>query len=247
MTEKTVLVTGTSRGIGRGIALRLAQDGWSVAIHYARAEAEAHSLAEQLGKASAGVFRADLAEAGGADALFEAVTASFPVDALVNNAGIYVPQRFLVESDADFASNLQQTFQVNLYSAVTLMRRFGKQFAERGGGKIVNVASRAGLRGENGAAIYGASKGALVNFSRSLAMELAPQNVGVFCLTPGWVDTSMARDGMGERLSEIISTIPMGRMATPEDCAAATAFLLRDEAAYLSGITLDVNGASYFH
>ena len=112
---------------------------------------------------------------------------------------------------------------------------------------MLNVASRVGFRGEGGAALYAASKAALINLTRSLAVELAPKNIQLFAIAPGWVETAMARDGMDNRLAEILSSIPLNRMAKPEDCAAAAAFLLSDEAAYLSGIAIDINGASYFH
>lgn len=247
MSGRRVLVTGATRGIGRAIALRLGREGWQVAIHGSASVAEAESLAVELGDQASGVYLHDLSRPETMGELFGRVVADGPVHALVNNAGIYRPQSFLTEDEVAFHENLTATFAINLYSPIELMRRFGTYFAAEGGGKILNVASRAGLRGENGASIYAASKAALVNFSRSLSMELAPQKVGVFCLTPGWVDTSMARDGMGERLTEILATIPLGRMATPEDCASAAAFLLGEDASYLSGITLDINGASYFH
>ncbi len=109
------------------------------------------------------------------------------------------------------------------------------------------MASRVGFKSEPGASLYAASKAALINLTRSLAAELAPKNIGTFGIAPGWVDTAMARDGMDDRLASIVATIPLGRMATPEDCAAAAAFLLSDEAAYLSGHVIDINGASYFH
>jgi 3-oxoacyl-[acyl-carrier protein] reductase len=109
------------------------------------------------------------------------------------------------------------------------------------------VASRVGFRGEAGAAIYSASKAALINLTRALAVELAPKNIGMFGIAPGWVETAMVREGMEQRLPSILETIPLGRMASPEDCGAASAFLLSDEAAYLSGVVIDINGASYFH
>ncbi|MES1227358.1 MAG: SDR family oxidoreductase, partial [Armatimonadota bacterium] len=118
-------------------------------------------------------------------------------------------------------------------------------FLTHGGGKVVNVASRVGHRGEAGAAGYSASKAALINLTRALAVEHAKLNIQHFAIAPGWVDTSMAREGMGERLADILATIPLGRMASPADCAGAVAYLLRDEAAYLSGNVLDINGASY--
>ena len=113
--------------------------------------------------------------------------------------------------------------------------------------KILNVASRVGFKGESGAALYAASKAGVISLTRSLSVELAPKNVQIFGIAPGWVNTAMARDGMEDRLPAILETIPMGRMASPADCAATTSFLLSDEASYLSGVVIDINGASYFH
>ena len=104
-----------------------------------------------------------------------------------------------------------------------------------------------GFRGESGAALYAASKAALINLTRSLAIELAPKDVQLYGIAPGWVDTAMARAGMQERLPTILKDIPVGRMATPEDCAATISFLLSKQAEYLTGVVIDINGASYFH
>ena len=110
---------------------------------------------------------------------------------------------------------------------------------------MLNVVSRVAHRGEPGASCYSASKAALLNLTRSLAVEMARENIQHFAIAPGWVDTAMARDGMDDRLPEIVAGIPLGRMATPEECAGAAAYLLSDEASYLSGVVIDVNGASY--
>ena len=247
MGRKRVLVTGSSRGIGRAIAERLAADGWAVALHYTTASVDAHALSERLGQSASGVYRADLADPDLATRLFAEVLADGPVDAVVNNAGVYMPLDFLGSGDAAFTANWRRTFAVNFESPVRLIRAASTHFATIGGGKIVNVASRVGFRGEGGASLYAASKSALINLTRSLAVELASKNIALFGIAPGWVDTAMTREGMEDRLPEILSGIPLGRMATPSDCAATTSFLLRDEARYLSGVTIDINGASYFH
>jgi 3-oxoacyl-[acyl-carrier protein] reductase len=247
MAEKRVLVTGSSRGIGRAIALKLAEQGWHVAIHYGFDAAEANSAVAELGNRSAGLYQADLGQPDKAAALVAQVLKDGPLQAVVNNAGVYIPLDFASAGDAVFAANLHKTFAVNFESPLAISRAAVRHFASHGGGKVLNVCSRVGFRGEGGAAIYAASKAALINLTRSLAVELAPRNIQTFAIAPGWVDTAMARDGMQQRLPEILSTIPLNRMATPADCAAAAGFLLSDEAAYLSGIVIDINGASYFH
>ena len=243
--NRRVLVTGSARGIGRAIALRLAEDGWSVALH-GKAPSDALSqTAADLGKNLASVYPHPLDD--DPDDLLPRVLADGPLHALVNNAGVYRPLDFLTDDDALFRANVRDHTRTNLMAPLMLMRAAARHFAAEEGGKILNVASRVGFKGEAGASLYAASKAALINLTRSLAVELAPKRIGVFAIAPGWVDTAMVRDGMADRLPEILATLPLGRMASPEDCAAAAAFLLRDEAAYLSGQCIDLNGASYFH
>jgi 3-oxoacyl-[acyl-carrier protein] reductase len=110
---------------------------------------------------------------------------------------------------------------------------------------VLNIVSRVAHRGEAHASSYSSSKAALLNLTRALAVEMAPQNIQHFAIAPGWVETAMVRKDMDKRLPEILATIPLGRMATPEDCAGAAAYLLSDEASYLSGTVIDINGASY--
>ena len=240
------MVTGSSRGIGREIALRLAKDGWRVAAHYSANEGEALETQRMLGKRASGLYRADLADPTSASKLFKAVASDGELHALVNNAGVYMPLDFVGSGEAALAANLNRTFAVNFESPVLLARAACRHFGTRGG-KILNVCSRVGFKGEAGAALYAASKAALINLTRSLAVELAPKKIGVFGIAPGWVETAMARSGMDERKEEILSSIPAGRVASPGDCAAAAAFLLSEDAAYLTGVVIDVNGASYFH
>lgn len=247
MKSRRVLITGSSRGIGRAIATRLAADGWQVALHYALHGEEAEEVRKSLGGRVAGCYGADLSQRNGPAKLWEMASADGPIDALVNNAGIYLPCDFLKSGEAAFAAIWHKTFAINFEAPVELMRRAAKSFASSGGGSILNVCSRVGFKGESGAGLYAASKAALINMTRSLAVELAPQNVRLFGIAPGWVETAMARDGMENRLDEILAGIPVGRMATPEDCAGAASFLLSESAAYLSGVVIDINGASYFH
>ncbi|MDX2064256.1 MAG: SDR family oxidoreductase [Fimbriimonadaceae bacterium] len=244
---EVALVTGASRGIGRAIALRLAEDGLRVAVHYTRQREAAESVAEAIGARCVGVFQAELTEPEGRTSLWRAVSGVASVTTLVNNAGIYEPQAFAETTLADLRASLARTFELNFVAPFELTQLAVADWRRSGtAGKVLNVASRVGFRGEPGAAIYAASKAALINLTRSLAVELAPE-IGVFGIAPGWVETAMARDGMGDRLPSILATLPMGRMATPEDCANAASFLLRAESSYLSGVTLDINGASYFH
>lgn len=247
MDQKRALVTGSSRGIGRAIATRLAHDGWTVALHYAEHRGDAENLVAELGDRVVGCYRADLAEPGAGTDLFRQALGDGPLHAVVNNAGVYLQTNFLEAGDAEFEATLRRTFAVNFEAPLMLTREAARVFAAAGGGRVLNVASRVGFRGEPGAALYAASKAALINLTRSLAVELAPKNVLFFGIAPGWVETAMARAGMNDRLPAILREIPMGRMAAPQDCAAAAAFLLSDDASYLSGVVIDINGGSYFH
>lgn len=248
MSPKRVLVTGGSRGIGRAISRRLALNGWHVAVHYAQDRNDAVRLQDELGASCIGIFQGDFAVPKSARAVFDAVTALGPLDAVVNNAGVYMPMGFAKAGEAEFDATLSKTFAVNFETPLRLIRLAVQHYEKVGrGGKIVNVCSRVGFKGESGAALYAASKAALINVTRSLAMELAPQQVQLFGIAPGWVDTAMAREGMEDRLPSILKDIPLGRMAAPEDCAAVIGFLLSEQASYLSGNVIDINGASYFH
>jgi len=218
-----------------------------VAVHYAFDEAEAEKTKRALGAKCAGLYKADLSQVKAAESLFESALKEGPIHAVVNNAGVYMPIDFANSADEAFEANLHKTFATNFESPLKLIRAATKEFLNLGGGKIVNVASRVGFKGEGGAATYAASKAALIALTRSLAVELAPKNIQVYAITPGWTDTAMAREGMQERLEDILAGIPVGRMARPEDCAGAVSFLLSEDAVYLSGIAIDINGASYFH
>lgn len=247
--SKNVLVTGSSRGIGRAIALRLAQDGWKVAVHFTRNESEANDCGADLQSRSKGsllgVYQADLYDPDQASALVNRVIGDHGLQAVVNNAGVYRHTKFVEDSEQEVEREYDEVFKVNFHSPRRIVYHACRHFAKNGGGKVLNIVSRVAHRGEAGASAYSASKAALLNLTRALAVETAPRNIQHFAIAPGWVETAMVRPDMDKRLPEILSTIPLGRMATPEDCAGAAAYLLSDEAVYLSGIVIDINGASY--
>ncbi len=244
MQAKPILITGGSRGIGRAIAIRLGADGWRPLIVCRSHIKEAHEAAELSGGVAC-PFGADLGSLEGCRKVWEWAVSMGPVRGLVNNAGVYVQGSFTERDEREFEASFSQAMSVNFMAPVRLSRWFAQQASK--GDRILNVCSRVGFRGEAGAAAYAASKAAQINLVRSLAVELAGLGIGVFGIAPGWVETAMTRKGMEERRAEIEGSIPLGRVASPEDCANAAAFLLSDEAAYLSGVVLDVNGASYLH
>lgn len=245
MDLRRVLVTGASRGIGRATALRLAKAGWSVAVHFGAHRDEAEAVAQELGDSCSGVYHAWFQKPDAGKQLIERVLADGRLDALVNNAGVYGRLDFVNSTDHEWEATMRQTFEVDYFTPARLVREACRSFVAQGSGKVVNVASRVGHRGEAHAAAYSGAKAALINLTRALAVEHAKLGVQHFAIAPGWVETAMAREGMDERLPDILREIPLGRMATPEDCAGTIAFLLSDEAEYLSGIVVDINGASY--
>lgn len=244
--QKRILITGSSRGIGRAIALHLADQGWHVAVHCSGHREDGEQTLKALGNRGSGLYECDLSKVDAGKELVDQVWADGPLRAVVNNAGVYLPLDFAGVGDAAFEANWHRTFALNFDAPVQIMRAACRRFGDQGG-KVLNVCSRVGFKGEGGASLYAASKAALINITRSLAVELAPKNIQLFGIAPGWVDTAMARDGMNDREAEILASIPLGRMGTPEDCAAVAGFLLSDEASYLSGTVIDINGASYFH
>lgn len=246
MTKK-VLVTGSSRGIGRAIALRLAQEGWHIILHGSRPSDALETTKALIADACAGAYAQPLDSLESGRRLWQrCIEDHGPLQALVNNAGIYQQHDFASLNDEGLSDLAGRMMGINFLAPLALTQAASKAFALQGGGRIVQVASRVGLKGEPGAALYAASKAALINLVKSLAAEQAAQKVHHFAIAPGWVDTAMARDGMEDRLASIIATIPYGRMGSPEDCANAVNWLLSGEADYMTGLVIDINGASYF-
>lgn len=244
--SKRVLVTGSSRGIGRACALRLAQSGWSVVTHASRESDALQTTRALLGDSWAGQVIKPLIDLESGRALWLEACALGQISALVNNAGVYQQHSLAEMPEGDFDALTAKIMGVNFFAPLGLTREASKSFIQQGGGRVVQVASRVGLKGEANASLYAASKAALINLVKSLAPEQAAQNVHHFAIAPGWVDTAMAREGMDDRLAAIIATIPYGRMGSPEDCAHAVNWLLSGEADYMTGLVIDINGASYF-
>lgn len=243
---QTVLVTGASGGIGAAIVERLAAEGARPIIHFGRDKAGAEALLARIG-GHGWILQADLSTAEGPFELWRgAVDLAGRVNGLVNNAGIRT-EVSINASQADWRAAWQREFQINFFGAADLCKEAILHFRANGGGRIVNIASRAGQRGYAADAMpYGATKAALVNLTKSIARSFGGEGVTAVAIAPGWVRTEMAEDFIAAHgKAAAVADIPIGEMATPSEVAELVAFVLRPSQASLNGATLDVNGGSY--
>jgi NAD(P)-dependent dehydrogenase (short-subunit alcohol dehydrogenase family) len=248
LASKVALITGASRGIGRESALRIALAGAKVAVNYHRSEKEAQSLVREIGEQKAMAVGADVGNPGDVQTMIDAVVERFGrIDILVNNAATFARNPFDGPDYAAWQRGWRATFDVNVFGAANAAYLAMRSMRKSGGGKIINIASRAAFRGETEFADYGASKAALVNLTRSIARSCARDNIIASCVAPGFIETEMARSELEAHREKILEQIPLGRVGTVDDVAAVILFLASPWADYLNGVTIDVNGGSWFH
>lgn len=239
------LVTGGSRGIGAAIVRTLHEAGANVFFTFASRRDEANELAASLG-ARAASAKCDLADGAALPELVAACVARFGgLNVLVNNAATFDLNPFDGDDYAAWRAGWRRTFDVNVFGAADLAWAAMRHMREYGGGKVINIASRAAHRGELVYADYGASKAALINLTKSIARSCSKDGVLAFAVAPGFVETDMAARELAARQSEIVAEIPIGRVGAPNDVAGIVAFLASPMADYLNGATIDVNGGSY--
>ena len=246
-TDKTVLITGGSRGIGRATAQAFAAKGAKVAINFRSDHAAASETIESLAGEGHFAVRADLSRASAVEKLIEAVVNEFGhLDILVNNAGIFKLHSITEVSYKEWQQVWQDTLATNLIGAANACYCAAKHMIASGGGRIINVSSRGAFRGEPQQPAYGASKAAMNAMGQSLAQALAPHQIFIGTVAPGFVETDMASAWLeGEHGDQIRQQSPLNRVARPEEVANGILFLASDGAEFMTGTILDINGASY--
>lgn len=241
---KVAIVTGASRGIGRAVAIMFAQAGCDVIINYGSDRQSAMKVklaAEKLGVRAKAV-KAHMSHERQIDVMVNAAIRDFGrIDILVCNAGIWKEHPI----DKMSVAELKETIDINLLGTFYAIRAVVPQMKKQKSGVIITISSTAGQRGEPFHSPYAASKGAIISLTKSLAVELAPYNIRVNCVAPGWVDTDMARPALkGKEGAEVIKQIPLGRVGTPEELAGPVLFLASDLSTFITGEILNVNGGA---
>ncbi|TDU84524.1 NAD(P)-dependent dehydrogenase (short-subunit alcohol dehydrogenase family) [Kribbella voronezhensis] len=243
--NRSVLVTGASRGIGAAAAQAFAAAGDRVAVHYGSSHSAAEAVLAKLPGDGHVLAHADLADPAQILSMVDsAAEALGSIDVLVNNAGIYAAHPIRDTSYDEWQRAWSDTLGVNLVGAANVtwcaVRHMGR------GGRIVNVSSRGAFRGEPNQPAYGASKAAIVSFSQSLARALGPEGIAVTAIAPGWTTTDMAAEALaGDGYNRRRLESPLERVATPDEVAAAILYLASPEAEFATGTVLDFNGGSH--
>lgn len=239
--DKTILITGASRGIGRAIALELAAPGIRLGLVYRGNREAAQETAEQcrLQGAQAEIYPCDVGDFAAAQKTVEAVLERFgSVDVLVNNAGITRDGLMMRMDEADY----DQVLDTNLKGAFNFIRHLSPHFVKRRAGRIINITSVVGLMGNAGQSNYAAAKAGLVGLTKSVAKELAPRGITCNAVAPGLIQTEMTKAMPQPAQESMVKAIPLGRIGEAQDIARAVAFLCGDGAGYITGTVLRVDG-----
>ena len=241
LTGKVALVTGAGRGIGREIAKILAKNGATVIVNYNGSKDSAEQVVAEIeafgGKAEA--VKGNVADEEESASMSKTILEKYQkVDILVNNAGITRDGLIMRMSDSDF----DQVIDINLKGAFHMIRHLSRNFIKQKSGKIINISSVSGVMGNAGQANYAASKAGLIGLTKSVAREFASRGICVNAIAPGFIDTEMT-GALSEKVQEqILTQIPLGSFGKPEDIANCAAFLASDEAAYITGQVIQVDG-----
>lgn len=244
---RKVLVTGASRGIGRAVARAFAACGGTVAVNFRSDRQAASDTLNTLNGAGHILVQADVSSPEGARrAVEQSVSGLHGLDIVINNAGIYEYLPLASVGFDEWCAAWEKTIDVNLLGPANICYLAARHMMDSGGGRIVNISSRGAFRGEPDCVAYGASKAGINALSQSLAIALAPHNIFVGVVAPGWVETDMTSDSLSGPTGDAIrAQSPLGRVARPEEVAKAVLFLASDGAEFTTGAIIDVNGASY--
>ena len=246
-SNKNVLVTGSSRGIGRAIARQFAASGARVVIHYHKNRQAAERTVADLPGGPHLLVQADISDPAAVHGMVDiTLNAMERIHILVNNAGIFGEYQMVELTYEQWEKQWERTIRTNLLGPANISFCLIRHMIDQGGGRIVNVSSRGAFRGEPDAPDYGASKAGLNSLSQSMARALAPYDVFVYVVAPGFVETDMTGKMLsGPNGDTIRGQSPLGRVALPEEVARTVAFLASEGTDYLTGCIVDVNGASY--
>ncbi len=240
MSSKIALITGASKGIGRSCVYQLAKLGFHIAIHYRSNEEEAKQLAEEVGNAK--IFQADLSQEDQCHNLFKDVKKEYgTLDVLINNAGTTIDKLLPFTKPEDFDSLIN----TNLRPVFLLSKYASRLFMKQKRGSIVNITSIVGHKGNPGQSIYSATKSAITGLTISAAQELAPFGIRCNMVAPGFIDTQMTQALSEENSESLIQQIPLKRMGKPSEVASAVSFLVSEQASYITGTTIHVNGGLF--
>lgn len=239
--SRVALITGASRGIGRSIALELAKTGISVAINYYSSSEKAKELLDEIRSfnQNANIYKADVSNDNEVSTMIHKIESDFgEIDIAVNNAGISQIGLF-----TDMTSNERdRMIGVNLIGAINVCKAVLPNMIHYKCGNIINISSMWGEVGASCEVVYSAAKAGLIGFTKALAKEVAPSGIRVNCISPGIIDTDMNSELSQSDIYELINNIPLKRIGTPKDIAKAVKFLISDEASYITGQILSVNG-----
>lgn len=242
LKDKNILITGGSRGIGAGIVQHLAAEGARVAFTYTSKPEAAQEVLKSLPGDGHKAFSLNVADESSVEETFKAVLEVFgKLDGLVNNAGITKDQLLLRMKSEDF----DQVIQTNLRGTFLCTRSAVKAMLKARQGSVVNITSVIGHSGNPGQANYAASKAGITAFSQSIAQEVGSRNIRINCVAPGFITTDMTEVLPEAQKNAILAKVPLQKFGSPKDVAAAVAYLLSDESAYVTGQTLHVNGGMY--
>lgn len=242
--NKVVLITGASRGIGRAIAVRFAESSAKVVVNYSNNEDEAKKTVELMGakKGNAIIMRFDVAKEQEVSSAIDAIKDELgAVDVLINNAGISIDSLLMRLREDDF----DRQMGINLKGAFNCSKACIRHMMKNRWGRIINISSVVGEIGNGGQSVYAATKAGLIGMTKSLAKELASRNILVNAITPGYIETDMTKDILTKLSDDVLGHIPLNRVGKPEDIASACAFLASNDANYVTGQVLAVNGGLY--